>query len=299
MHRGKGMKFVGDSRVPAKEHRNIPKDYSAFPGRTEAFWPNFLLKEWLVGAVFLIGFLCLVAAAPSPLEQQADPNNAAYIPLPDWYFLFLYELLKYEFASADYIVIGTVGIPGLAFGALLLAPFLDTGPGRKPSKRPIATGMMLLGVMATIWLTYESVVAADWEAREEYSVENVVEVEVDEGHPGYEVYMDNCMSCHGDAMQGAPTLGPDLANLPYDEDQIKEIAVEGIEDMPAGIFDGSDEELDELANFIVENTSVEADGEAGDDAGNDEGSDEESDENSEEDSEDGSGEEQEDEESDE
>ena len=55
MHRGKGMKFVGDSRVPAPEHRkpNIPKDYSEYPGKTEAFWPNFLLKEWMVGAVFL------------------------------------------------------------------------------------------------------------------------------------------------------------------------------------------------------------------------------------------------------
>ena len=56
MHRGKGMKFVGDSRVPAPEHKkpNIPKDYSEYPGKTEAFWPNFLLKEWMVGAVFLI-----------------------------------------------------------------------------------------------------------------------------------------------------------------------------------------------------------------------------------------------------
>ena len=55
MHRGKGMKFVGDSRVPSTEHRksNIPKDYSEYPGKTEAFWPNFLLKEWMVGAVFL------------------------------------------------------------------------------------------------------------------------------------------------------------------------------------------------------------------------------------------------------
>lgn len=68
MHRGKGMKFVGDSRVPAERKPNIPKDYSEFPGKTEAFWPNFLLKEWMVGAVFLIGYLCLTIAHPSPLS---------------------------------------------------------------------------------------------------------------------------------------------------------------------------------------------------------------------------------------
>lgn len=71
MHRGKGMKFVGDSRVPVARKPNIPKDYSEYPGKTEAFWPNFLLKEWMVGAVFLIGYLCLTVAHPSPLERMA------------------------------------------------------------------------------------------------------------------------------------------------------------------------------------------------------------------------------------
>ncbi len=45
MHRGKGMKFVGDSRVPVARKPNIPKDYSEYPGKTEAFWPNFLVKR--------------------------------------------------------------------------------------------------------------------------------------------------------------------------------------------------------------------------------------------------------------
>ena len=141
MHRGKGMKFVGDSRVLAPSARKtmIPKDYSEYPGKTEAFWPNFLLKEWMVGAVFLVGFLCLTVAHPAPLERIADPTDTGYIPLPDWYFLFLYQLLKYSFASGPYTVIGAMIIPGLAFGGLLLAPFLDRGPERRPMKRPLAT----------------------------------------------------------------------------------------------------------------------------------------------------------------
>lgn len=73
MHRGKGMKFVGDSRVKANNRMvNMPKDYSEYPGKTEAFWPDFLLKEWMVGAVFLIGYLLLTVAHPSPLEGPAD-----------------------------------------------------------------------------------------------------------------------------------------------------------------------------------------------------------------------------------
>lgn len=79
MHRGKGMKFVGDSRIPAEKKPNIPKDYSEYPGKTEAFWPNFLLKEWMVGAVFLIGFLVLTIVHQPPLERMADPTDTGYI----------------------------------------------------------------------------------------------------------------------------------------------------------------------------------------------------------------------------
>src|SRR5699024_4426336 len=129
---------VGDSRINAERTPNIPKDYSEYPGRTEHFWPNFLLKEWLVGSVFLVVFISLVLAHPSPLVSVADLTTTGYIPLPDWYFLFLYQLLKYEFASGSYVVMGILVIPGLAFGALLLAPFLDNGPGRRPPQRPIA-----------------------------------------------------------------------------------------------------------------------------------------------------------------
>ncbi|MEH7664938.1 cytochrome C oxidase Cbb3, partial [Bacillus velezensis] len=157
MHRGKGMKFVGDSRIPAEKKPNIPKDYSEYPGKTEAFWPNFLLKEWMVGAVFLVGFLVLTIVHEPPLERVADPTDTGYIPLPDWYFLFLYQLLKYEYAAGSYTVIGAMIIPGLAFGSLLLAPFLDRGSERRPWKRPVADGMKLLALYATVILSWQSV----------------------------------------------------------------------------------------------------------------------------------------------
>jgi menaquinol-cytochrome c reductase cytochrome b/c subunit len=252
MHRGKGMKFVGDSRVPAERKPNIPKDYSEFPGKTEAFWPNFLLKEWLVGAVFLIGYLCLTVAHPSPLERIADPTDAGYIPLPDWYFLFLYQLLKYTYASGPYNVIGAFVIPGLAFGALLLAPFIDRGPERRPVKRPFATGFMLLALAATVFLTWESVVNHDWEAAKKQG-QIVAEVEVDTESEGYQIYQENgCINCHGDTLQGG-AAAPSLAGAGLTQEEIADIAVNGKPPgMPAGLFKGTDEELETLATFIAE-----------------------------------------------
>lgn len=254
MHRGKGMKFVGDSRIPATRKPNIPKDYSEYPGKTEAFWPNFLLKEWMVGSVFLIGFLCLTIAHPSPLERVADPTDTAYIPLPDWYFLFLYQLLKYTYAAGPYTVIGALVMPGLAFGALLLAPFLDRGPERRPSKRPVATGLMLLALAATIFLTWESVVTHDWEAAAEQG-KIVAEAEIDKESEGYKLYSDKgCLSCHGENLEGGPA-GKALVDNGLDPEKIKDIAVNGQGAMPAGIFKGTDEELQKLAEFISGVTS--------------------------------------------
>nr|WP_239584126.1 menaquinol-cytochrome c reductase cytochrome b/c subunit [Aquibacillus albus] len=245
------MEFVGDSRITADKKKFIPKDYSEYPGKTEAFWPNFLLKEWLVGAVFLVGFLCMTVAHPAPLEKMADPTDAAYIPLPDWYFLFLYQLLKYEFASGPYNVIGAIVIPGLAFGALFLAPFLDTGSKRRPIQRPISTTLMFLGIISVIWLTWEAASHVEWETRAEEN-KPVLEQEVDINteDPGYAVYEQSCISCHGENLQGG-AAAPSLIGIEYDVDEIKDIAVNGINTMPADQFEGSEEELQQLAEFIV------------------------------------------------
>lgn len=250
MERGKGMRYVGDSRVKADKTSTVPKDYSEYPGRTEAFWPNFLLKEWLVGSVFLVGFLCATVAAPTPLEGLADPTNASYIPLPDWYFLFLYELLKYDFASGPYIIMGILVIPGLAFGALFLAPFLDNGPGRRPPQRPIAVAMMILALASVVWLTYESASAVDWKQKaEDNKPVPPSEIAIDTEHPGYEIYENSCLGCHGDSLEGGAS-GPTLIGIEYTDEEIADISVNGMGDMPPGMFSGSDEELEQLVEFI-------------------------------------------------
>jgi menaquinol-cytochrome c reductase cytochrome b/c subunit len=251
MHRGKGMKFVGDSRVPAERKPNIPKDYSEYPGKTEAFWPNFLLKEWMIGSIFLVGYLILTIVHESPLERQADPTDASYVPLPDWYFLFLYQLLKYKYAAGDFVLLGTVVIPGLAFGALLLAPWLDRVPHRRPLKRPVPTAMMLLALSGIIFLTWESVSLHNWEQAKAQG--QIAKVELDTEAEGYKILSDNtCLSCHGNNLEGGANA-PALYDSEMSAEEIMKIAVEGSENgnMPPGIFKGTDEELQILADYIV------------------------------------------------
>ena len=143
-------------------------------------------------------------------------------------------------------------MPGLAFGALLLVPFLDTSKERNPFKRPLPTGFMLLGIAAIIFLTWESVVNHDWEAARAYGEikEEVPAVEIDETAEGYGIYQtSSCISCHGNAFEGG--LGLPLIGLDYTAEEIVAIAHDGDGGMPGGTFEGTDEELQKLAEFIT------------------------------------------------
>ncbi|MDF2668496.1 MAG: menaquinol-cytochrome c reductase cytochrome b/c subunit [Paenibacillus sp.] len=250
--------YVGDSRVQKKTEKLIPRDYSAYPGKSEAFVPNFLLKEWMVGAVVLVGILVLVMQEPAPLGYPADPLNTAFIPMPDWYFLFMYQLLKYPYTSGDYVIFGTLILPGLLFGGLMLAPFLDTSKHRRFYKRPIASTIMILTLIATIHLTVASWMHYQHELTDKNIIPEHIKREeemeaakhanggtnkpaaaaqlVAQEDPGYEIYKKaTCVSCHAvdlKAKSGAPALRG--IGDKHSKDQIMAIVKDGIGmNMPA------------------------------------------------------------------
>jgi menaquinol-cytochrome c reductase cytochrome b/c subunit len=248
----KQVHYVGDSRVRAERKKLTPPDYSEYPGKTEAFLPDFLLKEWMVGAVFLVGFMTLVMAHEPPLGEIADPTNTSFLPVPDWYFLFIYELLKYKWAAGKFVVIGTLGLPGILFTALILAPWLDRSRERQPLKRPVTIGIMALTLIATVVLTWS---AEDAHVQQLDSAPGPTPEHtkvIGQNEKGYELYQKNaCIKCHGDQLQGVN--GPSLlgvGNRRSAEDMIKYMN-EGKGTMPAGMFQGSVTEQKVLADWLV------------------------------------------------
>lgn len=250
----KDATFVGDSRVSAKRIPNIAPSYSDFPGKSEPFWPNFLLKEWMVGAVCLVGFLVLVVTEVPELTGKANPNDTGFIPLPDWYFLFLFQLLKYPWAAGDWVLLGTVGIPAVAFGGLMLAPFLDNGPERRPYRRPIASGLMLLALVGIFYLT--------WAAMDEHHKKHPPGgsnaaapsgvVEADPNFKPTEVWTKqaSCQGCHGGNMEGG--MGPNLQKVgaKLDATAIADIIKNGKGAMPPGMIK-DDAEIKAVAEYLA------------------------------------------------
>lgn len=248
MKRGKGLTFVGDSRIQTYDKPRLSRDYSEFPGRTEEFWPDFLLKEWMTGSVFLIGFLCLTVAHPAPLERMADPTDTGYVPLPDWYFLFLYQILKYVYASGPYNVIGAIIMPGLAFGALLLAPWLDTNKERHWLKRPVASSMMFLAIGVIFYTTWESVAYHDWETQNQQG--QIVFSNLDADDPVFqELIRTNCTSCHGGELTGGS--GPELVEREMSVEHVSAFVTNGSENMPAFEDTLTEDEILAISEFIA------------------------------------------------
>lgn len=109
---------------------------------SKRFWPEQAYKDTAsIFAAFTLLF-ALAAFADVPLEQVANPLDLSYVPRPEWYFLFLFQLLKFFAGSME--VVGAVILPSVAALGLALVPFLDKGQVRRASQRAVAIGTVAL-----------------------------------------------------------------------------------------------------------------------------------------------------------
>jgi ubiquinol-cytochrome c reductase cytochrome b subunit len=121
-------------------------------GPSRPFYPDHALKDTLVGAVVFSLLLTFAIVFRPPLDAVANPTDATYVPRPEWYFLSLFQLLKYFPGPLE--PIATMVIPGVVVGLLFLLPFIDSRPDRHPLKRPLVTGGFALIGLTIIVLTY-------------------------------------------------------------------------------------------------------------------------------------------------
>lgn len=151
--------------------------------------------------------------------EPADPGTTDFIPRPDWYFYFLFYLLRI-FEWPETVFIATVGIPTIALILLLGLPFYDRRRERRPSRRPVAMVAAVLTVISMAVLTYKGATAT--EALGSELVELVPEWAEEQGFSGQQQAVDGaelfavtgCLNCHTYLGQGSGTLGaPDLSEI--------------------------------------------------------------------------------------
>ena len=209
-----------------QEKKEYLEKYKKAKEKGVPFFPDIIFKDAVVS---LIVFLVLVALAyfvGVHVEERADPTDASYTPKPEWYFLFLFQLLKYFPGNLE--VIGAIILPGLFILLMILLPFIDKSPKRHFRNRPYASLIALVTVIGIGVLTILAVVEAP-------PPQEVVVVD-----QAAALYAANCANCHGERIDVPP--GTDLHQV---------IARGTHEGMPAWGGDLSTDEIDLLAGFVL------------------------------------------------
>src|SRR5256885_12430250 len=150
-------------------------------------------------------------------EQKADPGTTSFVPRPDWYFYFLFYLLRI-FKWPNTVFLGTVGVPTIALILLLALPFYDLRRERHPLRRPLAMVGAVLVIFSMAILTWKGATASEALASEVIAdVPHWIKAEKlpPQAVPGAKLFaVAGCTACHTYLGAGGSQLGaPDLTAI--------------------------------------------------------------------------------------
>ncbi len=124
-------------------------------GPPVVFYPWHVIKDTLMMAAVFAALVAVAVLWPAPLDEIANPADATYVPRPEWYFLSLFQLLKYFPGPLE--LVATQVVPGLVIGLMFALPFLDRGRHRHPwapGRRVFTAAFAAIGltVASLTWL---------------------------------------------------------------------------------------------------------------------------------------------------
>ena len=221
--------------------------------KTYRFFPEHITRcSMAFGFVFGV-ILLLSIFADVPLEKVAGTVDPAYLPRPEWYYMWLFQLLT--FFPGQFEIVGSLVIPIGAIIILFCLPFLSKTDLRGMADRPLATAVGVTCLVGVVYLTLMG-----FEGARSYGDLVVVPDRqlTQTEQKGLKIYSDReCAYCHHIMGRGGRIQGPDLSNVAV-KNRSKEWLRRFIKD-PQAIspwsimpkYDLSQEELSELTDFIL------------------------------------------------
>jgi len=209
-----------------QEKKNSLEKYQEAKKKGALFFPDIIFKDAVISFGIFLLLIALAYFVGAPLEARANPADTNYTPRPEWYFLFLFQLLKYFPGKLE--VVGVIILPTLAILFLASLPFIDRGSRRHFLNRPLINGVIILGVVAVVFLTIMSVLEAPPPEA------------VASGDQTAALYAGNCAPCHGSSI--SVPAGTNLHDV---------IAQGKHQGMPAWGADLSTDQIDALVGFIL------------------------------------------------
>jgi menaquinol-cytochrome c reductase cytochrome b/c subunit len=189
----------------AREKEQYLREYSILKSKGKPFFPYAVAKDSLMACVVLAAIIGMSIIFGAELGPKADPTTTTYVPRPEWYYYFLFEVLR-VIKPAILTPLATVGVPTIRMVLLFLLPFYDRGPERRPERRPIATAAGIFTIAAMAYLTY---LGASAGSPNEIDMKVAANLE-----PGKMVVAQSgCLACHKIGENGNDGPGPHLTDI--------------------------------------------------------------------------------------
>ena len=192
------------------------REYSILKNQGKPFFPYAVAKDGVMACVVVGSIVLMSLILGAELGPKADGTTTTYVPRPEWYFFFLFELLR-VIKPPELVPLATIGIPTICMILLFLLPFYDRGPERRPERRPIATTAGIFTVLAMGYLTYLGA-AAGSPNEVDMKVPEAVKAQGAQATEQFEagkqvVAQAGCLACHKIGENGNDGPGPHLSDI--------------------------------------------------------------------------------------
>jgi menaquinol-cytochrome c reductase cytochrome b/c subunit len=191
------------------------RDYARAKAEGKPFFPYAVAHDLVVATLAVGIVIALSIWQRVGVGEPVNPASTDYVPRPEWYFFFLFELLrifKGENALTP-VIMATFVIPTVLMVLLLAWPFIDRGPERRPHRRPVAMVSGLAVIVFLAYLTYLGATAPEGISGGEVELELTnLDPQAEAGLAIFTSSVGNCLSCHMLKGQGAGGPGPNLTS---------------------------------------------------------------------------------------
>jgi menaquinol-cytochrome c reductase cytochrome b/c subunit len=221
------------------------REYEVLKKKGKPFFPYAIFKDSVMALIVVVVIMVLSIVLGAEQGPKADPTTTTYVPRPEWYFFFLFEVLR-VIKPPELVPLATIIIPTIAMVLLLLLPFYDRGPERRPERRPIATTAGVLTIIAMAYLTLLGASAG--------SATSIDSIDIPEQYQaGAEVAAQSgCLACHKFGDNGNDGPGPELTEIGA---KIPRAAIARTLRNPSGVMppytDLPQEKFDNLVEFLA------------------------------------------------
>ena len=187
------------------EKEQYLREYAILKSQGKPFFPYAVAKDSVMMVIVMAVIITMSIVLGAELGPKADPTTTTYVPRPEWYFFFLFEVLR-VIKPPELVPFATIGVPTICMIMLFLLPFIDRGPERRPERRPIATLSGILVIVAMGYLTYMGAAAGS-----PNSIDMVVPASLEKGK--LVAAQSGCLACHKIGENGNDGPGPHLTDI--------------------------------------------------------------------------------------